>query len=103
MADLLKREVSKIIEEDLKDPQIGFVTITGMKVTDDLRLAEVLVSVLGDEEARKRSLEALTRARGYVRRLIGQRVRLRFTPEIRFRFDNIPPFISTEGIDGEKP
>lgn len=101
VADLLRREVCKIIEEDLKDPELGFVTVTGVRVSADLKHAKVLVSVLGDEEARKKSLAALTRARGYIRLLIGRRVRLRFTPEISFRFDRMSGIILTEDTDEE--
>lgn len=103
VADLLKKEVSKVIEGDLKDPEIGFVTITGVRVSEDLRHARVLVSVLGDDDVGEKSLGALTRARGYIRLLVGRRVRLRFTPEITFKLDRGSPLVLTEGIDEENP
>jgi len=101
VADLLQREISRVIGEDLKDPEVGFVTVTGVRVSDDLKHAKVLVSVLGDEKSSEKSLAALGRARGYIRFLIGQRVRLRFTPEISFRTDKALTFIPGEEIDEE--
>lgn len=101
VADLLQREISRVIGEDLKDPEVGFVTVTGVRVSDDLKHAKVLVSVLGDQERRERSLAALSRAKGYIRFLIGQRVRLRFTPEISFRTDKALTFIPGEEVDEE--
>lgn len=83
----IKREISNIIHDELKDPRLGFVTITRVEMTADLRYAKVFFSVLGKEEERKKTKEALDSAIGYIRRLIAQRIRLRFTPEIMFRED----------------
>lgn len=88
VGDLIAREVSIIIDRELKDPAIGFVTVTGAKVTEDLRYADIYVSVLGDEGKRKKSMAGLKRASAYVRSLVGNRVRLRHIPEIRFKFDD---------------
>lgn len=88
VADLLKQEVSDIIRNEMKDPRIGFVTVTAVEVTDDLRYARVFVSILGDEEARQRSLQGLESATGFIRSQIGRRVRLRHIPEFSFRFDS---------------
>lgn len=103
VAELLKEEVSKIVGGELKDPWIGFVTITGVTVSEDLRRARFLVSVLGNEEARNRSLEGLSRAKGYIRRLIGERVRLRYVPDIGFELDQSPFLGVTGGQDEDKP
>lgn len=72
---------------DLKDPRIGFVTVTAVEMTGDLREAKIYVSVMGGAEQVKSSLEGLNSALGFVRREIGQRIRLRFTPEISFALD----------------
>ncbi|MBI4550983.1 MAG: 30S ribosome-binding factor RbfA [Candidatus Latescibacteria bacterium] len=87
VADLLKQEVSDIIRNEMKDPRIGFVTVTAVDVTDDLRYARVFVSVFGSDAERTRSLQGLERATGFIRSQIGRRVRLRHTPEFSFRFD----------------
>ena len=87
LAETLKVEISQMIREELKDPRIGFVTVTTIDVAEDLGHAKVFVSVLGDEAQRKESIDALNRAAGFVRREIGQRVRLRYAPEIVFKYD----------------
>ena len=97
VGDQLAREVSLIIDRELKDPAIGFVTVTGAKVTVDLRYADVYVSVLGNEEKRKKSMEGLARASGFIRSLVGKRIRLRYVPEIRFKLDE--SLIRAEKLD----
>jgi ribosome-binding factor A len=88
VADLLRCEVSTIIEHDLKDPRIGFVTVTAVRVTDDLKQARVLVTMLGDEEAREKSLQALQHASKHIRQLLGRRVRLKYIPQLKFAYDD---------------
>lgn len=87
LAETMKAEISQMIREELKDPRIGFVTVTAVEVTEDLSSVKVFVSVLGDEAQRKESLNGLNSAAGFVRREIGQRVRMRQTPEISFKYD----------------
>lgn len=87
LAESIKIEVSQMIREELKDPRIGFVTVTGVDVADDLGHAKIYVSILGDDDAKKESLTALKHAQGYVRTEIGKRVRLRHVPEIVFKDD----------------
>jgi ribosome-binding factor A len=87
VAEELREEVARIVEFDLKDPGLGFVTITRVSVTPDLRFARVYVGVLGDEAVRRRGLAALGRAAGFVRREVGRRLRLRCTPELVFEYD----------------
>jgi len=87
VSETLKREISNIIHEELKDPRRGFITITHVELTLDLRYAKVFFSVLGKEEERQRSKEALDSALGFIRRLIAQRINLRFVPEISFHED----------------
>jgi len=88
VGEQIKKEISDLIRTELKDPRIGFVTITGVEVTGDLSLARVYLSILGSEEERAETLEALGRAKGFLRSELGRRIRLRQTPEIEFRFDS---------------
>ena len=76
-----------MVEGELKDPRIGFVTVTDVDLSPDFSHARVLVSVLGTEEERAESLAGLQSAAGYVRREITQRLRLRRSPEIMFVLD----------------
>lgn len=87
MGEQMKKEIAQILRDELKDPRVGFVTVTSVEVSGDLRHAKVFVSVLGDEEAKKQSLEGLQKATGFIRREVGQRIQLRYTPEIVFKFD----------------
>ncbi len=87
VAEAIRKEISEIIHKELKDPRIGFITITRVQVTDDLRVACVYFSILGTQEDKKKTLEGLKSAAGFLRGQIGQRLRLRFTPELRFKFD----------------
>lgn len=87
LAENLKEEISQMIRLDLKDPRIGFVTVTSVDVADDLGHAKVYISVLGSEQEGKDSLAALNRAAGFVRSEIGKRIRLRHVPEIVFKYD----------------
>jgi ribosome-binding factor A len=84
---LIKEEVSMLLQRELKDPRLGFVTVTEVDTAKDLRLAKVFVSVLGDDEQWKTSMAALTSARGFVRNWLRQHLDLRITPEIVFHPD----------------
>lgn len=88
LAESIKEEVSKMIREDIKDPRLGFVTVTDVEVADDLRHAKVFVSILGKEEEIKESMEVLKRASGFVRSELSKNIRLRYVPEISFRYDH---------------
>lgn len=87
LQELIKQEMSKMLLKELKDPRIGFVTVTDVEMTGDLREAKIYVSIMGGEEQVKSSLEGLNSALGFIRREIGHRIRLRFTPEISFALD----------------
>lgn len=87
VARLIKKEVSEIIHRELKDPRIGFVTITKVEITRDLHRAKVYFSILGNNEDTRKTLEGLKSACNYIRRLIGRRLKLRYTPEILFCHD----------------
>ncbi|MDQ2952490.1 MAG: 30S ribosome-binding factor RbfA [Chloroflexota bacterium] len=81
---LLQRELGMIISEELRDPRIAFSTVTDVKVTDDLKLARVHVSVLGDEDQVMSTMTALEEAKAYLRHEIGSRTDLRYVPELTF-------------------
>jgi ribosome-binding factor A len=79
--------VSLMIARDMKDRRIGFVTVTGVQMSPDLRHAKIFVSLMGPENERKGSLETLNHASGWVRHELGQRIRMKFLPEIVFGAD----------------
>ncbi len=87
VAARIQKEVSIILHDEIKDPRVGFVTITGVEVTQDLRNAKIFYSVYGKDEDHAKTQEALDSALGYIRRLIGQRVKLQYVPEIAFKED----------------
>lgn len=87
VADLIQKEVSHMLVKSIKDPRIGFVTITRVSVSEDCRFAKIYFSVAGTLEEREKSMKGLESAKGYVRKELGRRIRLRYTPEIVFRFD----------------
>jgi ribosome-binding factor A len=87
VADVIQQEISQMLVKTLKDPRIGFVTITRVLVSGDCRLAKVYFSVAGTPVEKERSTEGLNSAKGYVRRELGRRMRLKYTPEIVFEFD----------------
>lgn len=84
----LTKEISKILQEDLKDPRIGFVTITRIDLTGDLRYARIYFSILGDDKAKEESLRGIKSAVGFIRKLIAERMNLRYVPELYFKLDN---------------
>jgi len=87
IAHLIQKEISEILRKQIKNPQLGFVTITEVKVTDDLQHAIVYFTVYGSEQERITTEKLLKRITSFVRYHIGQRIRLRYTPEISFQYD----------------
>ena len=85
---LIKEEISMLLQRELKDPRLGFVTVTEVETSKDLRSAKIFVSVLGDDAQWKASMAALVSARGFVRNWLRQHLDLRVTPEIEFRPDH---------------
>lgn len=84
--DLLREEVADIITYKLKDPRIGFITVTGVDVTNDLKIARVYVSILNPEE-KETTIEVLNAARSFIRSELSKRLRMKFIPTIEFRLD----------------
>jgi ribosome-binding factor A len=87
VADQIRKELSVLIAREVQDPGIGFLTITRVKVTPDLQQARVFYTIIGDDKARKETAKALGRALPFLRRQVGQRVRLRTVPDLQFMYD----------------
>ena len=88
--DLLKGELARIIQQEVKDPRRGLATVSAVRVSGDLSHAEVLLSVLGNDEDRDESVRAIQNARGYIRSQLARSVRLRKVPELEFKLDRGP-------------
>jgi ribosome-binding factor A len=88
LASQIREEIAELITRGLKDPRIGFATVTRVELSADLRHARVGVSVIGSGEAQEASLEGLSSAAGYIRHEIGHRMRVRYAPELTFVLDH---------------
>ncbi|MBC7230225.1 MAG: 30S ribosome-binding factor RbfA [Actinobacteria bacterium] len=82
-----REALGEVLQEKMKDPRVGFVTVTRVEVSPDLRQAKVWLSVLGTEEEVEECMQAMKRAKGFMRRELGRRVRMRYTPELRILLD----------------
>jgi ribosome-binding factor A len=87
VADALQQLIAGLLLREIKDPRIGLVTITGVKISADLRHARVYFSCLGDDARRAQSLRGLTSAAGFIRSQVARQLNLRVAPEIVFEFD----------------
>jgi ribosome-binding factor A len=87
VADEIREIMSVLLQRELKDPRIGFVTITEVDVTSDFKYAKIFVSVMGTPEEKRDTMTALTSSRGFVRRELASRMTIRFVPEITFKLD----------------
>lgn len=87
VGELIREEVSKMIMREIKDPRIGFVTLTHIELSDDLRNAKIFVSIMGNENDKKNTIKGLESASGFIRRELRKRLRLRIIPDIIFRID----------------
>lgn len=88
IAELIKRNISEIIQFDLKDPKIGFITITDAQVTNDLSYAKVYVSFLGQNARKEAGMKALERSKGYIRSELSKKMSTRKVPELQFVLDD---------------
>jgi ribosome-binding factor A len=87
VADAIRAAIAEILLRELKDPRVGMVTITGVRLSPDLRHARVFFSVFGDEARRESALEGLRRAAGFIRRELARRVETRVSPQLVFEYD----------------
>lgn len=88
LGDQVMREVATMLIEDVSDPRIEMVTVSGVRMNKDLSIAEILYTIPGDEEARKDAAKGLRKAAGFMRSLLGRRLRSKFVPELRFVYDS---------------
>jgi ribosome-binding factor A len=88
VASLLKEEISSILQKDYNDPAYGFMTVTDVQVTVDLRLAKVYFSIFGAEEVRARAMAMLEGEKGHIRSILAKRIRIRFMPALEFFRDD---------------
>jgi ribosome-binding factor A len=86
--ELLLEEISKLVQNGLKDPRIGFTTITKVEVSDNLKHAKIFVSVMGSEQEKTDTLDGLINAKGFIRNALGKNLYLRYLPELDFRRDD---------------
>ena len=87
VARTLQREISQVILTELKDPRIGFVTVTKVEPSPDLRRARVYLSVMGDEKGERLTLAALRHAAGYIQTVVTDRLHMRYAPVLQFQVD----------------
>ncbi len=85
---LIQRELSQVIQRDVKDPRVAFCTVTQVEVSSDLKYVDVKVSVIGGNEQKENTLIGLKSAAGFLRREISKRLSLRYSPELRFSLDD---------------
>jgi ribosome-binding factor A len=86
--EAMRAVLSEAIAKDLKDPRVGFVTVTGVKTSPDLRHARVYVSVLGDDQKRSASIDGLRSAHGFLQRRLADELTLKHTPSLTFEYDD---------------
>ena len=89
VGSLLQMELSKLILERVKDPRLGFITITHVKVTKDLKAAVVFFTVMGDKAKKNSSLDVLRRAAGFLQKEVGHILDLRYIPRLQFELDDM--------------
>ena len=88
LSERIHEEISELLQKTLRDPRLTYVTVTGVKLTPDLKLATVFITSLGDRESGDAALQSLQHASGFIRRELAQRLHMRFTPELRFSLDD---------------
>ncbi|WP_317450891.1 30S ribosome-binding factor RbfA [Alkalibacillus aidingensis] len=87
IGEQMKKELGDILSRKIKDPRVGFVTVTDVRVSGDLQQAKVFISIFGDDQQQEDTLVGLAKSKGFIRSEIGKRIRLRKTPEISFEID----------------
>ncbi len=89
VSEEIKKSVSDIINNNLKDPRVNcLLSVTKVELTKDMRYAKIFISVYGDENTKSRAFEGMKNAEGFIRKELGSRIRLRYTPEICFKYDD---------------
>jgi ribosome-binding factor A len=108
VAEEIQRRASQFIREELKDPRLGFLTITGVDINSDLTHATLFVSVLGNETEQEETMQTLRRAKGLIKRDLGDWLRIRTVPELTFKQDQsiergFRILQLMKGLEGEAP
>jgi ribosome-binding factor A len=108
LGDLIRTELASLLLRELRDPRVKLATVTSVRVSPDLRHADVRISALGSEPERAATIAALIHARGFLRRELAQRLSLRVTPELKFHLDRGAEHSQRinellEGLGGEEP
>ncbi|MBN1352190.1 30S ribosome-binding factor RbfA [candidate division KSB1 bacterium] len=93
VAEVIKKDLSDILREDVRDPGINMLTITRVIVSPDLKMAKIYLSILGDASAREETLQALERAKSFIRTALGKRGQFRNVPELRFFHDDTMDYV----------
>lgn len=88
LQEQIKKELGVLLQQELKDPGIGFTTVTGVELSGDLKFAKVYISVMGDASQEEVALSALKRAQGFLRSELGRRIPMRHIPELLFKLDH---------------
>jgi ribosome-binding factor A len=89
VGDTIQRVLGEVIQYEIKDPRVGFATVTGVEVSGDLQHATVNISVMGDDEEKTATMEGLQRARGFMRKRVAEELRhMRFVPELHLKLDS---------------
>ncbi len=94
VGNLIKEQVGQLIERDYRSSEMGFMTVTKVSMSPDLRLARIYVSVFGDNKVKDRTLFLLNEAKKDIRHFIGANVRLKFTPEVAFFIDDTMDYVA---------
>ncbi len=87
LAEIIKKEFSAMLHNEIKDPRMGFITITRVVVSSDMSTAKIHVSIYGSGEEQNATMKALSKAHGYIRSELGKRIKIRHTPDISFKLD----------------
>ncbi len=87
VADAVQQHISYLLQRELKDPRIGFTTVTAVEMSADLRYARIYVSVMGTPEEQRATMDALTSAKGFIRRELAARLDMRFAPDLQIKLD----------------
>lgn len=86
--EAIRKEMARLLLEELHDPRIGFVTVTGVDISDDLRNAKIYYSVLGTKKQEANTIKAMEQAQGFIRKCIAEAIDLRFAPQIILKLDH---------------
>jgi ribosome-binding factor A len=88
LAEEIRRELAEVLENEIQDPRLAWVTLSGARLNSDLKIAEIFYTMSGDQQRQSEAKAGLEAAKGYLRSALGRRLRMKALPELRFRFDD---------------